>query len=62
MAEVKVVPAQFIGDVPMVEDQQALKTSRALMVGTVDGFEAGKFTIVDVRGREIGIYRAFDGR
>jgi nitrite reductase (NADH) small subunit len=62
MAEVKVVLAQFIGDVPVVEDNQALKTSRALMVGTVDGFEAGKFTIVDVRGREIGIYRAFDGR
>jgi nitrite reductase (NADH) small subunit len=62
MAEVKVVPAQFIGDVPVVEDNQALKTSRAVMAGTVDGFEAGKFTIVDVKGREIGIYRAFDGR
>jgi 3-phenylpropionate/trans-cinnamate dioxygenase ferredoxin subunit len=46
----------------VVEDQQALKTSRAVMVGTIDGFEAGKFTVVDVRGREIGIYRAFDGR
>jgi nitrite reductase (NADH) small subunit len=62
MAEVEVVSAQCIGDVPVVEDGQSVKTSPALMVGTVDGFEVGKFTIVDVRGREIGVYRAFDGR
>jgi nitrite reductase (NADH) small subunit len=60
--EVEIMPAQLIGDVPVVEDQQVLKTSRAVMVGTVDDFAVGKFTIVDVRGRDIGIYRAFDGR
>jgi nitrite reductase (NADH) small subunit len=31
-------------------------------VGSVDSFEVGKFTIVTVRGREVGVYRTGDGR
>src|SRR3984893_6526187 len=60
--EVEIIAAQFTGDAPVVEDQQALKTSPAVMVGAVDGFEVGKFTTVAVKGRGIGSYGAFDGR
>jgi nitrite reductase (NADH) small subunit len=34
----------------------------AVMVGGIDEFPVGNFKIVDVKGREIGVYRTTDGR
>jgi nitrite reductase (NADH) small subunit len=34
----------------------------AVLVGGIDDFPVGNFKIVDVKGREIGVYRATDGR
>ena len=46
----------------MVAERLQESATNAVLVGSVDDFPIGNFKIVDVKGREIGVYRTTDGR
>lgn len=46
----------------MVGEVSQAKRPSAVRVGRIEDFPVGMFKIVEVKGREIGVYRATDGR
>ena len=46
----------------MTQQTSAPVTTQWQTVGRLDDFTVGAFVIVDIRGREVGVYRSPDGR
>ena len=46
----------------MVTASSQAPMPNGVMVGGIDDFPVGEFKILDVKGREIGVYRTTDGR